>query len=59
MGTTTIINLYGGPGAGKSTSASDLFVILKERGVNAELAREYVKRWAWERRGISPYDQFY
>ena len=24
-----------------------------------ELAREYVKRWAWERRGISPYDQFY
>lgn len=56
---TRIINLYGGPGAGKSTSAADLFVILKERGANVELAREYVKRWAWERRDITPYDQFY
>lgn len=56
---TTIINLYGGPGTGKSTSAAFLYWLLKTAGVNAELAREYVKKWAWEGRHLTPYDQPY
>ena len=56
---TTIINLYGGPGTGKSTSAAFLYYALKSRGHNAELVREYVKDWAWEGREISTYDQLY
>lgn len=56
---TTIINLYGGPGTGKSTSAAFLYYVLKSEGVNAELVREYVKDWAWEKRNISTYDQIY
>ena len=56
---TTVINLYGGPGVGKSTSAAAIFYLLKSRGVNAELVREYVKEWAWEGRQIGPLDQFY
>ena len=56
---TQIINLYGGPGTGKSTSASYLFYLLKSEGKNAELVREYVKDWAWEGRHINHYDQFY
>lgn len=56
---TTIINLYGGPGSGKSTSAAYLYYILKAAGKNVELVREYVKDWAWEERKISNYDQIY
>lgn len=56
---TTIINLYGGPGAGKSTSAAFLYYLLKANGFNVELVREYVKDWAWEKRVITNYDQIY
>ena len=56
---TTIINLYGGPGTGKSTSAAYLYYVLKAEGHNVELVREYVKDWAWEGRQISTYDQIY
>lgn len=56
---TTIINLYGGPGTGKSTSAGYIYYLLKSQNVNAELVREYVKDWAWEGRKISVYDQIY
>lgn len=56
---STIINLYGGPGTGKSTSAAYLFYLLKAQGKDTELVREYVKDWAWEGRSISTYDQIY
>lgn len=56
---TTIINLYCGPGGGKSTSAAYLFYQLKKLGKNVELVREYVKDWAWEKRHINAYDQLY
>lgn len=55
---TTIINLYGGPGTGKSTTAALMFATLKQRGVNAELVQEVAKRWAWQGRPITPLDQF-
>lgn len=56
---TTIVNFYGGPGTGKSTSAAFLFYFFKSLGKRAELVREYVKDWAWEGRKISVYDQLY
>jgi len=56
---TTIINLYGGPGTGKSTSAAYLYYLLKSSDRNTELVREYVKNWAWEDRKINTYDQLY
>lgn len=56
---TTIINLYGGPGTGKSTSAAFLYYLLKAEGKNVELVREYVKDWVWEGRTINTYDQIY
>jgi hypothetical protein len=56
---TKIINLWGGPGTGKSTSSAFVFYKLKQAGYNVELVREYVKNWAWEGRHIGPYDQFY
>lgn len=43
-----LINLYGGPGSGKSTGASYIFSKLKMRGVNAELVSEFAKDKTWE-----------
>lgn len=53
------INLYGGPGAGKSTLASWLFAELKLRDYSIELVSEYVKSWAIEKRTIHPFHQVY
>lgn len=54
-----IVNLYGGPGTGKSTTCAALFAELKHAGVNAEMCREYVKNWVWEGRKIQPGDTSY
>jgi hypothetical protein len=50
---THIVNLYGGPGTGKSTTAALLFAELKMAGVNAELVQEVAKQWAWQGRPIT------
>ena len=43
-----LINLYGGPGTSKSTSAAYIFAKLKELGINCELISEYAKSKCWE-----------
>lgn len=45
---TLIVNLYAGPGAGKSTAAAYIFARLKQRGINAEYVTEYAKDVTWE-----------
>ena len=45
---TKVVNLYGGPGTGKSTTAGALFAEMKYRGVNCEYIQEYAKDKAWE-----------
>ena len=42
------INLYGGPGIGKSTVCAAVFVELKKLGVNCEMVREYAKELCYE-----------
>jgi tRNA uridine 5-carbamoylmethylation protein Kti12 len=56
---TTVVNLFAGPGSGKSTTAALLFGELKLRGINTELVREYVKTWAWNDRKVGEMDQLY
>lgn len=43
-----VINLFGAPGAGKSTGAAMVFAALKQAGVNAELITEFAKDKTWE-----------
>lgn len=45
-----IVNLFGGPGTGKSTTAAAVFSLLKLHGVNCELVTEYAKDLVWEER---------
>lgn len=43
-----VVNLFGAPGSGKSTSAAYVFSKLKMAGVNAELVTEFAKDKVWE-----------
>ena len=49
MNNTLVVNLFGVPGAGKSTGAAYIFSRIKMAGVNAELITEYAKDKVWER----------
>lgn len=54
-----VVNLYGGPGTGKSTTAAHLFALLKLDGHSAELCREYAKGVVYEERFYLLEDQLY
>jgi adenylate kinase family enzyme len=54
-----IINLFGGPGSGKSTTAAGLFHKLKLIGVKTELVTEVAKDLTWEQRYKTLENQFY
>ena len=48
---TIVINLFGEPGAGKSTSAMDITARLKRKGINAEYVSEFAKDKVYENNG--------
>jgi adenylate kinase family enzyme len=54
-----LINLYGAPGAGKSTGAAYIFSQLKMMGVNAELVTEFAKDKTWENNQTALNNQAY
>lgn len=54
-----VINLFGGPGIGKSTIAADLFALMKREGYNVELVNEYAKEVTWEGHFSYLEDEFY
>lgn len=56
---TTVINLHGEPGCGKSTLAALIYAMMKMRGMGVELVREYIKSWAWEGRPVRGSDELY
>lgn len=45
---TVVINLFGGPGAGKSRTAASIFAYLKDEKINCELVTEYAKELVWQ-----------
>lgn len=47
---TKIINLFAGPGAGKSTIAALTFAKMKLCGYNCELVTEFAKQMVWQER---------
>lgn len=59
MKRTLFVNLYGGPGAGKSTGASWVFSKLKMDRINTELINEFAKQLVWEERAKTFTDQLY
>lgn len=56
---TLIVNMYGGPSTGKSTTAAATFAELKYRGINCELVTEYAKDRVWDDHTACLSDQIY
>lgn len=56
---TLVVNLFAGPGTGKSTTCSGIFFDLKNKQVNCEIAAEYAKDLVWEKRTATFEDQIY
>lgn len=59
MNKTLIVNLYGAPGAGKSSGAAYIFYKLKQAGINAELVTEFAKDKVWEVHELAMKDSCY
>ena len=59
MKKTKIINLFGGPGVGKSTTAAGVFHKLQMMGFECDLPYEYPKISAWEKNMSELSDQLY
>lgn len=53
------VNLFGGPGVGKSTTAAGVFSLLKLHGLETELVTEFAKDLVWEERHKTFEDQNY
>lgn len=54
-----IVNLFAGPGSGKSTTCAGVFSKLKLANVNCEMALEYAKEKVWENSLETLDDQIY
>lgn len=59
MTDTKIINLFAGPGSGKSTTAAGVFSKLKLRGISSELITEFAKDLTWEENPWALKNQYY
>lgn len=59
MKDTLIVNIFGAPGAGKSTGAAYIFSKLKMRGVDTELVTEFAKDKVWEQNPAPFQNQMY
>jgi len=56
---TLVLNLYGGPCSGKSTTSAGIFYDLKNKSITCELASEFAKDLCWEERHQTFNDQIY
>lgn len=56
---TLIVNLWGGPGSGKSTTAAGLFARMKLAGAKVELAHEFAKEVVYKGDLDTLEDQWY
>ena len=59
MRNTLVINLFAGPGAAKSTSASYIFSQLKWTGYEAEIVTEFYKDLLWAQEEKAKKNQIY
>lgn len=54
-----VINLFGGPGIGKSSIAAGLTYELKKRHISCDNPYEFPKKLAWDENNIAIKDQLY
>jgi nicotinamide riboside kinase len=57
MKSPLVINIFGGPGIGKSTISAGIFYTLKRMSINTELVTEFAKDLVWEKHKFMLEDQ--
>lgn len=57
--TKLIVNFFGGPSAGKTTAAAELFSVLKKQHIDCELVAEFPKDLVLENNTIALSNQIY
>lgn len=45
---TMVVNIFAGPGAGKTTAAWEIAAMLKKKGIDTEYVPEYAKELVWD-----------
>jgi hypothetical protein len=58
MKNTLVVNVYGGPGSGKSSMMHSIMSTLKWKGVDCEMAPEYAKDLVWDNSYTTLKNQF-
>lgn len=53
-----VLNLFAGPGTGKSTAAAGIFSAMKKKNINCELVHEYAKELTYGEDNVRLGDQF-
>lgn len=56
---TIVVNLFAGPGAGKTTTMAGLFSKLKLDNIVCEMATEFAKELTWEERWVALSNSIY
>jgi tRNA uridine 5-carbamoylmethylation protein Kti12 len=59
MSKLKVVNLFGGPGCGKSTTRAELFALFKKSGHNVEEVTEFAKDLTWEKNQTAFADQLF
>lgn len=59
MPAPVVVNFFGGPGVGKSTTAAMVFALLKAKGFEAEYIPEFAKVLTWADHQVALRDQLY
>jgi len=59
MNKSLVINIFAGPGAGKTTTMAGLFSKLKLDNINCEMATEFAKELTWEERQVALSNSIY
>lgn len=54
-----VVNLFAGPGAGKTTTMAGVFSKLKLDNINCEMATEFAKELTWEERTVALSNSIY
>lgn len=58
-GRSVVVECLGGPSSGKSVACAEVFAKLKKRRVDAEMSREFAKKYALSGEAISALDEVY
>jgi hypothetical protein len=56
---TLVVNIFGGPGAGKTILCAEIFAGLKRKGIETEMSLEYAKQLIWRNQTLQNQEEIF